>query len=224
MRLSRTASFAFLISLTLSPNPSSAMLPSTDPADLRDLTPSVEIPLREWLSAWRKVQPKLSLQDFQKRQTRAIATPWISAKVDLSRDLKLPLYAFSPDRHRVVDPFGGLVLDRKGKEIEAGFQPDSWVGLIDRKTSQVREIVFCGTPCGFHEALWLSNDQFVIAGHGAGRAQAGCPGGHLHAPWIYLVSLSRNSITSYAGPESCSGVGSEYVIEKVKRKIPGVTF
>jgi len=70
----------------------------------------------------------------------------------------------------------------------------------------------------------LSNDSFVAAGYGEGQPKEGCDGGDTQRPLLYLVNLLRNSLTPFAGPDSCHGVRSEYVIQKVKQKIPNVQF
>ncbi len=225
----RTVLSLLFVMLAGSASLSSASAPApTDPENLRGLSSRLEAPLKEWLVAWRAVQPGLRLEQFTKRDTRAIEGPWRSRTIDLSQDLSqdlgFPLYVFSPDRRRFVDPFGGLVLSKRNGYVEAGFQPDSWVILIDLEASRLRDVLVCGTACGFHEAVWLSNDSFVVAGYGEVQPKEGCPGGYTHAPWLYLISLPRNSATWYAGPASCEGVGSEYVIQKVRQKIPNARF
>lgn len=198
---------------------------ATDPENLRSLAPALESDLKEWLVAWRAVQPGLRVDQFKKLETHEIRGPWGPMTVDLSQgNPKLPLYIFSPDGRWLVDPFGSLHLMSQNGLIRGGFDVDSYVYLMDRETLRKRQILVCGTSCGYHEAVWLSNDAFVVAGYDEVQPREGCVGGYTQAPQLFLVSLKRNYVTRYAGPVSCRGVRSEYIIQRVKQKIPNVKF
>src|SRR3989449_5405124 len=198
---------------------------TADPANLGTLGPVLEAKLKEWLTTWRAVQPALSVEQFKKGETGHMGPTWDSLHIDLSeRNPKLPLYVFSSDMRWVVDPFGALRMSKQNGAILAGFDVDNSVFLIDRKMSRQRSMLFSGPSGGTHEAIWLWNDGFVVAGYGEGQPKEGCRGGYTQRPSLYLVSIPRNSLTPYIGPESCRGVGIEYVIQKVKQKIPNVKF
>ena len=197
---------------------------STDPEDLRTLAPALELRLREWLVAWRVVQPRLRVEDFERGGTGIIGA-WRPLTIDLSqKNPRLPLYVFSPDGRWVVDPFGGLAMSKRDESVVVGFQPDSFVLLYDRRMPRMRQVLACGTTCGFQEAAWLTNDRFVVAGYGEGQPKEGCRGGYTKTPILYLINLPQGSITTSIGSGSCEWVGIEYVIQKVKQKIPNVKF
>ena len=198
---------------------------TADPANLGTLGPVLETKLKEWLVAWRAVQPTLRVEQFKKGETGDMGPTWDSLHIDLSQgNPKLPLYVFSPDMRWVIDPFGALRMSKQNGDILAGFDVDNSVFLIDQKLSRQRSMLFSGPSGGTHEAAWLWNNGFVVAGYGEGQPKEGCRGGYTQRPSLYLVSIPRNSLTPYIGPESCRGVGSEYVIQKVKQKIPNVKF
>jgi hypothetical protein len=197
----------------------------TDPENLRSLTSTLEAELNEWLIAWRVVQPRLRLDQFKRGGTGTLGHPWRAVTIDLSQEHPgFPVFIFSPDRRWFVDVLGGLTMAKRNGYVEVGFQPDSWVYLVDQKKSRIRQILMSGTAGGFHEAVWLSNDIFVVAGYGEAQPKQGCPGGYTWAPTLYLINLPRDSVTGYRGPESCGAVRSEYVLQRIQQKIPNVRF
>lgn len=198
---------------------------TTDPENLRTLAPVLEAQLKEWLVAWRVVQPRLRLEQFKKGGAGTLGQSWRALTIDLSQEHPgFPVFIFSPDRRWFLDVLGGLTMTRRNGYVKVGLQPDSWVDLVDRKTSRIRQILMSGTAGGFHEALWLSNDSFVVAGYGEVQPKQGCLGGYTWAPILWLITLPRDSITGYLGPDSCGGVRSEYVLQKIQQKIPNVRF
>lgn len=129
-----------------------------DPEDLRALASVVEVRLKEWLVAWRAVQPGLRAEQFKKVDTRTI---WEGAKLSPSDPLRV-LNVVSPDGRWVVDPFAGVTLMKVDSQFEISAGPDTYVKLIDRRASTQRLILVCGTSCGFHEAVWLFNERFLV--------------------------------------------------------------
>src|SRR5207249_1572702 len=129
----RALLFSFLVVVG-----SASLLPASVPAspkaeDLRTLAPALEVGLREWLVAWRAVQPRLKVEDFERSGTDTIGA-WRTFTIDLSqKNPRLPLYVFSPDGRWVVDPFGGLAMSKRDGSVVVGFKPDSFVLLYDRK-------------------------------------------------------------------------------------------
>src|SRR2546428_5696404 len=77
----------------------------------------------------------------------------------------------------VVDPFGALRMSKQNGAILAGFDVDNSVFLIDRKMSRQRSMLFSGPSGGTHEAIWLWNDGFVVAGFGGGPPHGSGGGG-----------------------------------------------
>ena len=223
---SRTGMFLLLVLLGGSTSLSAAPAPTAvDPESLRTLAPALEARLKEWFAAWRVVKPGLGVEQFKKDRTETIGQPWHPLTMDVSQKHPgFPLFVFSPDGHLFLDVLGGLVMSKKDGYVQAVFQPDSWVYLVDRKTSKLRQILVVGTGGGFHEALWLSNDIFMVAGYSETMPEQNCSAGHTYVPIIHLVNLLHDSVSVYRGPASCEGVKGEYMIQKIKQKIPNVRF
>src|SRR2546428_6695551 len=80
----------------------------------------------------------------------------------------------------VVDPFGALRMSKQNGDILAGFDVDNSVFLIDQKLSRQRSMLFSGPSGGTHEAAWLWNNGFVVAGFCGRQPQGGCRGGSMH--------------------------------------------
>lgn len=203
-----------------------------DAENLKGFTPILEAKLKDWLSAWRVVRPSFDIGLFAKYRTSPgplIKGPWKT--VDLNALLSDPLgifLFFSQDRRWIVDPFGGVGLYKDAKDdpnfsLNAG--PDTAVLLIDRKKSLMREILGCGTTCGFHEAAWISNDIFFVSGYyRLEKPRQGCGTNYTFDPTLYSFDLLRNFAIAYGyrGPESCNGIGPEYIVEKIRKKIPNI--
>jgi hypothetical protein len=192
----------------------------------------LEVKLKDWLAAWRVVRPGFNIGQFTKDGTGPgplTKGPWKT--VNLNEVLSDPLsgfLVFSQDRRWIVDPFGGVGLYKETKDdpnfsLNAG--PDTAVLLMDRKKSLQREILRCGTTCGFHEAAWVSNDIFFVTGYyRIYQPPQGCAVNSTFGPTFYSFDLLRNSRIGYRynGPESCNGIGPEYIVEKIRKKIPNI--
>lgn len=191
--------------------------------DLPALAPVLEVKLKEWLAAWRTVRPGLKVEQFKRIDDRPIINSWRT--VDLSRNQRDPLrifYAFSPDQRWIVDYLRGITLDKQDSYYEVSGGPDTGVTLIDRKTSKERGLLFCGPGCGFHEAVWLSNETFIVAGNDGAGSDLTCPRGLAVVPSLFMFGPQRDSYKFYTGPKGCEGVGFEYVVRKIQTKVPNV--
>lgn len=202
-----------------------------DPENLLGLAPILEVKLKEWLVAWRTVQPGFKIEQFTVGHTRSSLLKGPGEAVDLKiidNDPLRAFYALSPDGRWIVDPYGGVGLYKVSKDdfrLNAG--PDTTVLLIDRKTSRLREILSCGTTCGFHEAAWISNDIFFMAGWiRLEQAKQGCAENSTIGPTLNSFNLPRSSSIWYRdiGPDSCNGIGPEYMVEKIRKKIPNLKY
>ena len=152
MREVRIASFLLLVVLVGAGSLSSAATDVTPaPDSLRTLAPVLEAKLKEWLVAWRAVQPGLKVEQFKKGNTSDVAGPWESVRMDtLLRDPLSALYVSSPDGRWMVNPFGGFFLEKADSHFVINGAPDTFVLLMDRKMSRVRDVADVGTFGGFH--------------------------------------------------------------------------
>jgi hypothetical protein len=111
---------------------------------------------RDWLAAWKEVEPYVSLSEFEKSDERAIDVSRLteSAIVPAKEDLFEPRsnrYAWSPDRNRFADflsAYGG---------------PDHAFTVWNRGgDGKIETLEYCGTPCRYDDAFWLTDDQLVL--------------------------------------------------------------
>lgn len=229
MREAGAATFLLIVVLVGSVSlPSTATSATSAPENLQTLAPVLEMKLKEWLVAWRAVQPGLKIEQFTR--VHSSFDPWIVSwesitPVFMGRHLKDPmsvLYVPSPNGRLMLNPFGGLDLTKVGSHFVVSQQHDRFVLLIDRTMSRVRYIIGVEGG-GYHEAVWLSNDSFVVAAWQHRDLELRCPQKFLpYQPYLALVNLSRDSLTFYEGPSSCAGVGLEYVERKINKKISNV--
>ncbi len=216
--------------------------PGTDP--LVRARPAVEEGLGEWFQWWRTFTPGLDLKLFRKTRSGPLnrVQDYYERSYDPSKPppfkgwtaedeaLRRPLYIYSPDRTKFIDPDIYLDLAKEDSQIEAGWDVDSAVALGDLSRRVWITLLFCGTPCGFDDALWINNDTVAIAGWSeTGFPKCGdqynpCP----IAPILWLYELSTGLMTEYEGPavpeETLAGLkGREsYVWRRLKGKLPNL--
>jgi hypothetical protein len=192
------------------------------PQDIRTLAPAVEKRLKEWVVAWRAVLPGFSIAQFKAGPTSRgfLDGPWQTADLsDMQGDPLRALYVVSRDGRWMVNPYSGYTILHGSVARDV----DTAVLLIDRKTSRQRQILYCGTACGFDDAAWITNDVFFVAGWGESNRKA-CSGGYWPgSPDLVSFDVKRNSHTwyFYAGPGSCRGI-QPFADQKIMRKIPNV--
>lgn len=112
-------------------------------------------------------------------------------------------YIYSPDKTKIIDPNGQIALYEENGKILEGLDVDSSVRLIDVKTSKFKQILSCGTPCGFSDAVWIDDSNFVVLGgahdykeNGNCKIYKEC-----QYPILYIFDLSKNEYALYQGPE-----------------------
>ncbi len=226
MRKAWAAALLFLAVLVGSISlPSAATSAPSAPESLQTLAPVLEEKLKDWLVAWRTVQPGLKIEQF--KRVRGSFDPWIPAwesvpPVAMDGYRKNPLsvlYVPSPDGRLVLNPFGGLDLTKVGPRFVISQQHDRFVLLIDRTMSRVRYIIGVEGG-GYHEGVWLSKDGFIVAAWRYGDLELRCPQNFPpYQPYLALVNLSPDSLAFYHGPSSCAGLGLEYLERKINKKV-----
>ncbi len=118
-----------------------------------------------------------------------------------------------------------LALDMKAKKI-MGFDVDTEVEVIYLKTRTRQRLMFCGTPCWFHDAVWLNNDILVVPGSGE-ALPTGCPGSPAPCPYVpemYVVDFKQGTVTWYTGPQVMGYDGWDYWDRKLRKRLPGFTW
>lgn len=95
---------------------------------------------------------------------------------------------------------------------------DSHCTLLDRARGRFFHLMDCGTPCGFHTAIWISASSFLVAGWE--ECQDNPPGRIM--PTLERFDLKENRKRTFAGPP----VGQEDIaaIETAVRERQRVWF
>lgn len=170
-----------------------------------DLNKAIEDKLPEWKSYWQKVIPGFDISSFKKIRESTIVIE--EYPYDLSKNkLRESIYIYSPDKTKILDPKGGMELfEKDGKVLEA-YDVDSSVKLIDLKTNKFKQILSCGTPCGFSGAMWIDNNTFVVVGRSEyypenGEIRCTIDTKCTDVATLNVFDLSKNSSTLYYGPE-----------------------
>lgn len=173
---------------------------------LDEVSEVVEKKLPLWLSVWRKTIPDFSIAKFEKIKVEKISAQ-IEGSLDNTEEDKLYeiLYVYSPDKTRYVEPHGNIGLFEENGKINAGFDPDSAVSLVDLKNKTYKRLLFCGPGCSFDDAIWMNNNVFAVVGededygdNGNGKNTCGadnnpCP----HVATLSVFDLANNTVTFY---------------------------
>lgn len=181
----------------------------------------MEAHLKDWLNSWKAVAPEFDIRQFKKvweGQSRENPYPLDTGMLDETRR---PLYVFSPDRTRFVDPYVGMGLDKENGRLVAVFDVDSSVTLYDLRTSRAVRLAFCGAACTFEDAIWLSNDLIALVGRSesCGATAQPCAWG----PMLMLFDLSRPTDSMYLGPRMES-TQRHYFETRLRQRLPGINF
>ena len=141
------------------------------------------------------------------------------------------LYIFSPDRTKFIDPYVYFFLTEAQGRVEAESDVDAAVVLVDLRRRLSMGLLFCGTPCGFDDAVWVDNDTFVVTGWSeqwdtCGEGDPRCT--YVALLWVY--HLSANRVSKYIGPQVRRAGHSElgrqglqaYVWRKLREKFPNL--
>lgn len=205
-----------------------AMPQASAPAEPQPIEPEnvalAEAHLKDWFKAWKAVAAGFDIRLFKKVMEGDIggySYPPGTWRLD---ERRRPLYVFSPDRTRFVDPYGGMELVEVNGRLMAAFDIDSSVTLYDLKTSQALRLAFCGTTCTFDDAIWLSNDLIAVVGRSeewsCGTSSQPCS----WVPMLILFDLSRKTNSIYLGPELHPSQDIGYFRTRLKQRLPGINF
>ncbi|MHC4397772.1 MAG: hypothetical protein ACYS1A_19175, partial [Planctomycetota bacterium] len=107
-----------------------------------------------WLLNWQSLWPQLSAEDFKKTASHPIMPTEISS--DESQLASIPGYEagkiFSPDKQKYIN------------YLFYWGEPDSAAIIFNRQDqNKLEQIAFCGTPCTFEGAFWITNSTVVLS-------------------------------------------------------------
>lgn len=205
---------------TLTPAPTSAPLPApAAPPVMKSasafsaIASVVESKLPIWVDLWRQAVPGFEVSKFSKTGEGAIKSEspdGSSCGSPQPNQLREIMYVYSPDKTRFVDPRVYLYLSENNGKIEGGFDADSAVALFDLRSNECKRVLFCGTPCGFDDAVWIDNNRFVVVGdhehHPKNEERCAV---NTKCTWVaslHVFDLSANVVTVYVGPETESRI------------------
>lgn len=211
---------------TPTPTPTSTNSPVvSSSSNFSDIVSVVENKLPIWINLWRQAIPGFKVSSFRKISEETIK-PDVEYPYSPSQQSKLReiIYAYSPDKTKFVDTRGGMELYEENGKLKAAFDIDSDVGLIDLKSNKYNRLLFCGTPCGFDDAIWIDNNIFVVVGqteYYPANGEERCTV-NTKCTWVatlHVFDLTKNIVTLYYGPEIDKGVGGY-----LRAKFPNIVF
>lgn len=198
---------------------------------LTDLKEKIKTEAPEWSNYWIGEDTGSNLSMFIKDGKEGSITqteyPYDFKENRSELREKKSYYIYSPDKTKILDPYGQVFLGEENGKIVEYLDVDSSVKLIDLKTNKFKQILTCGTPCGFGDAFWVGNNNFVVLGgahdykdNGNCKIYKEC-----QYPTLYVFDLLKNSSTLYNGPEILLDIKSETLpIETYTYKNHGFTI
>jgi hypothetical protein len=171
---------------------------------LADLEEKIKTEAPEWSSYWIKENTESNLSMFVKSgeriQIEDTEYPYDATANKLRAE---NIYVYSPDKTKILDPKGGMELFEKDGKIQEAYDVDSSVKLINLTTNKFKQILTCGTPCGFSDAVWVDDNSFVVLGQSRGSKKVDeCKiYNECQAPLLYVFDLGKDEYSLYQGPE-----------------------
>ena len=138
---------------------------SNIPEELLPYKDSLEKDLANFFDSWSKYEPGVSLNSFTKSGEGEIDGETYPYTPNILREKIIGV--FSPDQKKYVDPvIYTEVFFHENGEIDFASDVDSGVNLIDLEKKTIKNILSCGTPCGWYNAYWLTDSIFIVTGRG----------------------------------------------------------
>ncbi len=143
--------------------------------------------MTSWYRRWAKHDIDF-LDKFKKSSTGEIS-------VIMEYDMKP--YHLKNLQDQMYSPNGKYLLN-----VVYGGDPDTQVDLINLETSNVKNLLNCGTPCLYESGYWFDNDNFVVVassedfdGYESGIDYYDIP----YEAIVYHYNLKDNTVTTYKG-------------------------
>lgn len=160
---------------------------------------------QDWFSWWSKVTPFLTFSKFTFEEANKFTpgekTAYAGAVTDDSLRKEKMVYAKSPNQKMLVDPLAGMMLTKENGVVKAGLEPDSSLAVIDLDKNTYEQVLTCGTPCGFDDAVWLDNSKILVLGYDILFKATNNPDNDSdYAPALWVVDLDDQKVYHYVGP------------------------
>lgn len=154
-----------------------------------------ETQMRPWLAYYQEKIPDLRLGDFQQLDSFAIDTFYTFLYTP--NPVFAPLFVYNEVRDQYLDVVSyerSVDIGANGKRIIVAGSPDNSALLVDPATAQSQRLLFCGTPCIFQDAAWLSDTEVAVMGLNS----------HLSLnfqPTIWYINLSEKEVSIFTHPQ-----------------------
>jgi hypothetical protein len=140
--------------------------PSTDSRSDSSLN-DVKLVIQEKLPGWAGSFTGFNVDSFKLSQKMNFE--WRDSDIpdDINKFYTFykPSLVYSPDSSMFIDLYSpNIWLERKGKKILATADVDQSIALVNLKTNEWKSILFFGPSSGIEEAVWVTPNQFVLAG------------------------------------------------------------
>lgn len=193
------------------------------------LAPVLQGRLSPWIAAWTAANPDFDLRRFRMKLLKNVAEEWVADSTvlgEMHEDLRRKLYVTSPDSTRALYPYATISFVTRNELTTVGIGTDSAVMLIDFAGHRTMWLGQCDLMCGFHEAVWLTNDRAVIAGYEVDLDDPHCPNSRAcrSIPELLLYDFTRHVVMIFQGPAVAGGPQHEYTVQRIHDKLPNVTI
>lgn len=145
----------------------------------------------KWINTYDETYMQLSSTNFTISYEDDIEL--LSSKENLNNDFFKhygKLLVYNKDSLRVADAYSyGWIADGSGN-IRKG-EPDDEVAVIDMKDSTRTRILFCGSACVIHKAIWLDEHTISILGLTDNN------GDEVYTPAIWIADIKKGKIKLY---------------------------
>lgn len=154
-----------------------------------------EAQLRPWLAFYQQKIPDLRLGDFIQRDSFAVDT--FFTFIYTPDPVFAPLYVFNPSGDQYLDVVSyerTIEFEPTGQRTIVGGSPDNSALLIDPALTTARRLLFCGTPCMFQDAAWLSDTEVAVLGLSS----------HLNLnfqPTIWYINVPEKEVIIFTHPQ-----------------------
>ncbi len=160
---------------------------------------------QDWFSWWNKITPYLTFDKFTLQNVnKLVPGERVGYKGNVNDDdlrQEKNVYAKSPNQKMLADPLIGTMLSRQNQVVKGAFDVDSGLAIINLENDTYEQVLSCGTPCGFDDAVWLDNNKVLVLGYDILYNATSNPDlDSNYSPALWVVDLENKAVYHYTGP------------------------
>lgn len=179
-------------------------------ADYKTIQNIVEMKLSNWKIYSLKMNPSFNLNNFRldtvKKLKPELEYPF--TKNILNKLDSVYYYSYSPDKSKYIDIYSYKArLDSINGFIEAEFDADTEVRLVDLANHKNLRLFFYGPYETCDDVAWIDNNSFIIVGYNESEMKNGS---RVYYAYIYHVDLKRKELRVYRNSSYSSGERPDY--------------